>query len=99
MDKKELRKLMINKRNNMNKIEKIRKDNIINLCEIKFYSDDYTVSKEYYRRLLQRIKNIQPLVNKKCAVRNTLITTFGLKKNEYSSAFSDVIVLDDLFSL
>lgn len=76
-----------------------RKDNIINLCEIKFYSDDYTVSKEYYRRLLQRIKNIQPLVNKKCAVRNTLITTFGLKKNEYSSAFSDVIVLDDLFSL
>ena len=75
-----------------------RRDNIINLCEMKFCSDDYTVSKEYYRRLLQRVNNIQPLVNRKCAVRNTLITTFGLKKNEYSSAFSDVIVLDDLFS-
>ena len=75
-----------------------RRDNIINLCEIKFCSDDYTVSKEYYRRLLQRVNNIQPLVNRKCAVRNTLITTFRLKKNEYSSAFSDVIVLDDLFS-
>ena len=41
-----------------------RRDQTINLCEMKFCSDDYTVSKEYYRRLLQRIKNIQPLVNK-----------------------------------
>lgn len=40
MDKKELRKLMINKRNNMNKIEKIRKDNIIK---------NQLVSNEHYK--------------------------------------------------
>ena len=33
----------------------------------------------------------------KTSVRSTLVTSFGLKRNEYSSAFSNVITLDDLF--
>lgn len=32
-------------------------------------------------------------------IRNTLITTFGLEKNKYSSVFSSVITMDDLFVL
>ena len=31
------------------------------------------------------------------SVHNTLITVFGLKNNEYSSVFTNVITLDDLF--
>lgn len=31
-------------------------------------------------------------------VHSTLITTYGLKYNEYSSDFDNVITLDDLFS-
>ena len=38
-------------------------------------------------------------VNKKTVVRSTLITTFGLKKNEYSGVFTNVITLKDLFIL
>ena len=36
-------------------------------------------------------------VSSKVAIHGTLITTFGLIQNEHSSAFSSVIVLDDLF--
>ena len=31
------------------------------------------------------------------AIHSTLITTFGLKYNEYSGAFTNVIDMDDLF--
>lgn len=75
-----------------------RRDNIVNICEAKFYSDDFAVSKDYYRALLRRQNLIAQYIGKKYAIRNTLITTFGLKNNEYSSIFSDVVTLDDLFT-
>ena len=31
------------------------------------------------------------------SVRGTLITTFGLKRNEYGGVFTNVVLLDDLF--
>ena len=75
----------------------IRNDNVINMCELKFYSGDFEVDKEYYVTLMNRenllLKNASP----KASIRNTLITTFGLKRNEYSSIFSNVVVIDDLF--
>lgn len=37
------------------------------------------------------------MVSPKVVIRSTLITTFELKKNEYSSVFSNVILMDDLF--
>ncbi len=35
----------------------------------------------------------------KTTIYSTLITTFGLKQNEYRDAFISVITLDDLFAL
>lgn len=75
----------------------IRKDNVINMCELKFYSRDFEVTKDYYRTLLNRETMLQNEVSPKVTIRNTLITTFGLKKNEYSGIFTNVILLDDLF--
>lgn len=75
----------------------IRKDNVINMCELKFYGGDFEVTKDYYRTLLNRETMLQNEVSPKVAIRNTLITTFGLKKNEYSGIFTNVILLDDLF--
>lgn len=75
----------------------LRKDNIINVCELKFYNQEFTVSKEYYKTLLAREDSINSQ-NKIAIVHNTLITTFGIVKNEYSSIFSDVITLADLFN-
>ena len=75
----------------------IRNDNVINMCEIKFISEEFAVDKAYYRLLLARPDRIKEAVSPKMSVHNTLITVFGLKNNEYSSVFTNVITLDDLF--
>jgi hypothetical protein len=75
-----------------------RRDNVMNMCEIKYYSDDFVVNKDYYRKLLHRQEILSAEIPKKTSIHNTLITTFGLNYNEYSGIFSNVITLDDLFS-
>ena len=75
-----------------------RKDDVVNVCEIKYYGDVFSVDKKYYETLLSRVNYVTSLISKKSVVQNTLITTFGLKKNEYSGIFSKSICLDDLFN-
>lgn len=75
-----------------------RNDNVINMCEIKFYNTEFSVSKDYYHVLLNRQNILSQNISPKYAVHNTLITTFGLVKNEYSSIFNNVVLLDDLFA-
>ena len=74
-----------------------RNDNVINMCEIKFLSEDFKVDKAYYRVLLSRPERIKEAVPPKISVYSTLITTFGLKINEYSNVFTNVVTMDDLF--
>ena len=74
-----------------------RDDHVINMCEIKFYSDDYVVSKEYYRTIQRRIESLLNKVSPKISVYSTLITTYGLKRNEYSGAFVKTVTFDDMF--
>jgi AAA+ ATPase superfamily predicted ATPase len=75
-----------------------RNDNVINMCEIKFYGDDFTVGKDYYRIILHRQELLSNEIPKRTAIHSTLITTFGLTYNEYSGVFSNVITLDELFA-
>ena len=74
-----------------------RKDNVLNMCEIKYYGGDFSVKKEYYKKLLHRQEMLMEQVSSKVAVRSTLITTYGLTRNEYSGIFTNVITLEDLF--
>lgn len=74
-----------------------RKDNIVNLCEMKFYNDEYTVNRQYQQTIIRRINALTKLLPKKMAVHSTLITTYGLKYNEYSGSFQQVITMDQLF--
>ena len=74
-----------------------RKDGIVNMCEIKFYNDNFTVSKSYNRTLVDRYNRLNNLISRRQAVNTVLITTFGLTYNEYSGIFQNVITMDDLF--
>ena len=74
-----------------------RNNNIVNSCEMKFYKNEFEVTKEYYRVLVNRQMLLENSLQKKMAVHNTLITAEGLAYNEYSSFFNNVITLDDLF--
>ena len=68
------------------------------MCEIKYYSDDFVVDNQYYRKLVSRQEMLATKVSRKYSIYNTLITTFGLKKNEYSGIFTRVLTMKDLFA-
>ncbi len=76
-----------------------RKDNIINMCEIKFYNSELIVDKKLDKQIRNRINLLENEMPKGYAIRSTLITTYGLSNNEYSNIFSNVITLDDLFEI
>lgn len=74
-----------------------RKDNVVNMCEMKFYNDDFAVDKNYHMTLVRRRNMLQETLPKKSSVHSTLITTYGLKSNEYQGDFQQVICIDQLF--
>ena len=74
-----------------------RSDNVINMCEIKFYGDEFVVNRDYYRTIMHRQELLSGEVSRKTAIHSTLITTFGLAYNEYSGIFDRVITLDALY--
>ncbi len=75
-----------------------RKDNIVNLCEMKFYSEEYAVDKTAYKKMLKRIDDLKEQLPARFKIHPTLVTTFGLKYNEYSGTFQRVLTLEDLIS-
>ncbi|MBR5974599.1 MAG: ATP-binding protein [Clostridiales bacterium] len=75
-----------------------RKDNVVNMCEIKFLSNLFTVNKDYHFVLDDRRTMLIPMIPKKAVVHSTLITTYGLKQNEYYGDFVKVVLMDDLFA-
>ena len=75
-----------------------RKDNVTNMCEIKFYNDEVFIDKNYHFILERRKRLILDNSSKKTIVHNVLITTFGIQKKEYWGDFTQVITLDDLFT-
>ena len=75
-----------------------RKDNIVNMCEIKFYSEEYTVDKKYDMLLRNRQSILSEKIPKKASIHNTLITTYGIKNNEYRWSFDNVVTMEDLFA-
>lgn len=74
-----------------------RKDNVVNMCESKFYSESFSVDKDYHLILEKRKKLLYEVIPKKASVHNILITTYGLTHNEYYGDFVRVVTLDDLF--
>lgn len=74
-----------------------RKDNVVNLCEMKFYNEKFTVSKYYHAKMVHRQNLLTGQLPKRTTVHNVLVTTDGLNYNEYSGIFQNVITIDKLF--
>lgn len=75
-----------------------RGDNIINLCEIKYASGEYQIDKGYYESMRKKRSGFVNSTHTRKAVQTTMITTFGLKKNNYSAEMVSEVILDDLFA-
>jgi len=74
-----------------------RRDNVVNMCEMKFYSDEFEVNEGYYRTIYRRIDTLMRQLPKRTSIHSTLITTYGLKYGKYSGCFIKVVTIDDLF--
>lgn len=75
-----------------------RKDNCINLIEIKFWADTFTVDKAYADALRTKQQVFQSQTKTRKSVLLTLITPFGAKENAYYlSQVQSQVTLDALF--
>lgn len=61
-----------------------RKDDTINLCEIKNYAAPFTIDKPYGLRLEERKQSFIAFTKTRKQVFNTMITNFGVKHNQYA---------------
>ncbi|MBB72126.1 MAG: ATPase [Legionellales bacterium] len=75
-----------------------RADNCINLCEIKFYNDEFIVDKDYADKLQQKKRHFQQATKTKKALFTTLITPYGVRQNQhYLESVQSQLTVDDLF--
>ena len=74
-----------------------RADGIINLCEMKYTSGAYAITKDEAKKLQNRIQELSCLFPQKSVIP-VLITDSQAKKNEYYNQFIyNNITLKDLF--
>lgn len=74
-----------------------RKDQIINICEIKYSIGEYSITKQYEQNLRNKIAAFKTGTNTKKAVHLTMITTYGTAQNIYSGIVQSQVTLEQLF--
>lgn len=74
-----------------------RADHVDNICEMKFCEDDFAITASYDKNLRNKVSTFQEETKCRNALHLTLITTYGLKFNEYAGRIQSVVTMDDLF--
>ena len=62
----------------------VRKDQVINLCEMKYSQSEYTITEKVDRNIRNKISDLITVSGTKYAIYPTIITTYGLVENSYS---------------
>ena len=75
-----------------------RNDQVINLCEIKFYTGAFTITKDYAKKLRTKVTVFSEVTKTRKQIFLTLISTFGINQNKNSIGLIDnSITLEALF--
>lgn len=74
-----------------------RRDEVINLCEMKYSLSPFDITKQYLDRLLERRELFRRLTHTRKALHLTLITVNGLKQNAQSGMIQNDVTADHLF--
>lgn len=75
-----------------------RRDQTINLCEMKFAQGEFEITRQYDEHLRERAEIFRATTKTRKALHHTFVTTYGLKKNKYYGNIQSEVVLDDLFA-
>ena len=74
-----------------------RNDEVINICEAKFYNSPFTIDKAYAEILQHKKDVLQSKLPLSKVPHLTMITTYGIKENKYSGMVDSSITLKELF--
>ena len=74
-----------------------RRDDVINLCEMKFANAEYEIDGEEDRWMMERREIFRKDTKTKKSVHLTYITTYGLVANAYANDVQSQVSLSDLF--
>jgi uncharacterized protein len=74
-----------------------RRDHVINLCEMKFSINEFTIDKKYADELRSKIGIFRQSMSSKKALYLTFITTFGLTPNAYAQTLVQNPLTMDIF--
>lgn len=75
-----------------------RRDRVINVCEMKFSQNEYTIDKDYEMQLRNKLGVFRDTTRTHDALHITMITTYGVNPNSHSSIVQSQVTMDDLFA-
>lgn len=74
-----------------------RADGIINLCEMKFSTHSFEITKDYAEHLRERMGFFADMTHTKKTLYLTMVTTYGLKRTKYAGIVQNEVEMDQLF--
>lgn len=74
-----------------------RNDGVINLCEMKYTNNEYSLEQEEHEKIQRRLTVFQKESGTKKAIHVTLVSGNGFKQNKYSGIVQNVISGEELF--
>ena len=74
-----------------------RKDQTVNLCEMKYAQKEFVIDKKYDEVLRHKITAFQEETQTHKSLQLTFVTTYGVKSNAYSGHIQKEVLLEDLF--
>ena len=75
-----------------------RRDDVIDLCEMKCTDKEFEVTEEYRENLINKATAFAEEVKTDKAIHIILITSNGYKRNEYSDVIQNAVDPDSLFA-
>lgn len=74
-----------------------RRDDVINICEMKFSRDEFEITKGYEEHLTKRASLFRKVTGTKKKLVHTFVTLYGVKRNRYSEIVHSEVTMEDLF--
>jgi len=74
-----------------------RRDSVVNICEIKYSESEFTINKQYAQNLQNKKAAFSEETKNRKALHITMITTYGVKRNEYWGSVQSEVRMADLF--
>ncbi len=74
-----------------------RKDQTVNLCEMKYADRTFVIDKQYDENLRNKLASFREETKTRKSLHLTFVTTYGVNPNAYSGHIQKEVVLEDLF--